>query len=152
MKKVLIAIDYHPTAEQVASAGYELAQRMEAEVCLMHVLAEVGYYGMQYPPFMGYTGYDEMAVDLNVASEMRQVAEDFVKTAASHLNDEKVSTHMAEGDTARAILDYSHEWQADLLVMGTHSHSFVEKLLMGTVASQVLEKTEIPVLMVPVKK
>lgn len=152
MKKVLIAIDYHPVAEKVAAAGYKLAKKMNAEVCLLHVLAEVGYYGMQYPPFMGYSGYDEMAVDLNVAEEMRKVAEDFLKTAANHLEDEKVSTHMTEGETSEIILNYAREWHADLIVMGTHSHSFLEKFLMGTVASKVLEKTEIPVLMVPVKK
>jgi len=36
--------------------------------------------------------------------------------------------------------------------MGTHSHSALEKLLMGTEATKVLEKTEVPVFMVPVKK
>lgn len=152
MKKVLIAIDYHPVSEKVAEAGYQLAQRMGAEVCLIHVLAEVGYYGMQYPPFLGYSGYDEMAVDINVAEEMRSIARDFLQKAADHLNDHKVTIHMAEGDTAKAILQYTKQWQADLIVMGTHSHSFVEKLLMGTVASEVMEKTTIPVLMVPVKK
>lgn len=43
MKKVLIAIDYHPNSEVVASAGYELAKSMNAEVCLLHVLAEVSH-------------------------------------------------------------------------------------------------------------
>ncbi len=152
MKKVLIAIDYHPVSEKVARAGYELAQKMNAEVCLLHVLADMSYYSMQYQPFLGYEGYDDMALDINVASEMRQVAKDYLKTAASHLNDEKVSTKLIEGDKATAILEYAEQWNADLIVMGTHSHSFLEKLLMGTVASEVLEKTEIPVFMVPIKK
>lgn len=152
MKKVLIALDYHPVAEKVAAAGHELAKQMNAEVCLLHVLAEVGFYGMQYPTFMGYDGYDEMAVDLSVAAEMRKVAENFVKKAANHLNDERVTTYMAEGDPAKAILQYADQWNASLIVMGTHSHSFLEKLLMGTVASAVLEKTKVPVYMVPVKK
>ncbi|HEY9185702.1 MAG TPA: universal stress protein [Salegentibacter sp.] len=152
MKKVLIAIDYHPISEEVVNAGYDLAKKMGAEVCLIHVLADVAYYGMQYQPFLGYEGYNETAIDLNVASEMREVAEDYLDKAAAHLNDEKVGKHLAEGDTARAILDYAEKWPADLIVMGTHSHSFLEKLFVGTVAAQVLEKTKIPVYMVPVKK
>ncbi len=152
MKKVLIAIDYHPVSEEVVNAGYELAKKMSAEVCLVHVLADVAYYGIQYQPFMGYEGYSETAIDLNVASEMREVAENYLEKAAEHLNDEKVGRHLAEGDTARALLDYADEWQADLIVMGTHSHSFLEKLIMGTVAAQVLEKTKVPVYMIPVKK
>lgn len=152
MKKVLIAIDYHPVSEKVVDAGYKLAKKMGAEVCLIHVLADVSYYGMHYQPFMGYEGYNEAAIDLNIADEMREVAEDYMKTAAEHLNDQKVCWKLLDGDAASAILDYAKEWHADLIVMGTHSHSFLEKLLMGTIAAKVLEKTEVPVFMVPVKK
>jgi|TARA_R100000501_G_C2620932_1_gene114172 nucleotide-binding universal stress UspA family protein len=152
MKRILIAIDYHPVSEKVAEAGYKLAKQLDAKVCLLHVMANVSYYGIDYPTFMGYSGYDEMAVNLDIAQEMRGVVEDFLETAAKHLDDEKVETHLAEGDAAAAILDYSKTWNADLLVMGTHSHSVFEKLLMGTVASNVLEKTEVPVFMVPIKK
>lgn len=151
MKKVLIAIDYHPVSEKIAEAGYELAKKLGAQVCLIHVVADVGYYSTQYPTFMGYDGYG-VAADLNVASEMRKYAEDYLESAASHLNDPQVSTHLAEGDTVDALLEYAEEWRADLIVMGTHSHSTLEKLFLGTVASKVLEKTKIPVHMVPVKK
>ena len=151
MKKVLIAIDYNPISEKVAEAGYALAQKLGAQVCLIHVVADISYYSAQYPTFMGYDGYG-MTADLSVASEMRKYTEEFLESAASHLKDPTVSTHLAEGDTANAILDYSEEWNADLIVMGTHSHSTLEKLFLGTVASKVLEKTKIPVHMVPVNK
>lgn len=152
MKKVLIAIDYNPSSQKVAETGHELAKLMGAEVCLIHVMSEMSHYGMRYPTFMGYEGYDPGAVDLEMINEMHKVTEDYLKSAASHLNDPNVITHLAEGDAANVLLEYSEQWNADVLVMGTHSHSALEKLLMGTVASKVLEKTNIPVYMVPVKK
>lgn len=152
MKKVLIAIDYNPSSQKVAEKGYELAKLMGAEICLIHVMAEVAHYNMRYPTFMGYEGYDAGAVDMNMINEMRSVTEDYLRSAADHLNDPDVSTHLADGDAGRAILDYSKEWNADLIVMGTHSHSTIEKLLMGTVTSTVIEKTEVPVYLIPVKK
>ena len=151
MKKVLIAIDYNPVSEKVAEAGYELAKMMGAQVCLMHVMADIGYYSTPFPTFMGYEGLTT-APDMNVALELRNIGEDYLQSAARHLNDETVTTYMGEGDTARSILKYAKEWQANLIVMGTQSHSALEKILLGTVASKVLEKTEIPVYMVPVKK
>lgn len=151
MKKVLIGLDYNPNSEGVVRKGYELAKKLGAEVCLIHVLADVSYYGVNYPSFMGYEGYNEMAVDLNVISELREVARDYVKTAAKHLNDPNVSTHMAEGPTSTAILNYAEEWNADMIVLGTHSHSVLEKVLMGTTASHILEKTKIPVFLIPIK-
>lgn len=150
MKKVLIAIDYHPTSEKVAEAGYELAKTLKAEACLIHVIGNERYYNMEYPTFLGYEGFD-YPVDLQVNSEIRKVAEDYVKKAASHLDD-SVETHVGVGETADIILDYAKTWKADLIVLGTHSRSLLEKIFMGTEATHILEKTLIPVYMVPVKK
>ena len=151
MKKVLIGLDYNPKSEIVAQKGYELAKKLGAEVCLIHVLADVSYYGVNYPSFMGYEGYNEMQVDINVIAELREVARKFLESAATHLDDASVTTYLADGPTSLAILDYAREWGADLIVLGTHSHSVLEKVLMGTTASRILERTEVPVYMIPVK-
>lgn len=152
MKKILIAIDYNPSSQKVAETGYELAKLMGGEVCLIHVMAEIAHYGMKYPTFMGYEGYDAGAIDIEMMNEMHKVTEEYLKSAAKHLNDPAVITHLAEGDAANVILEYAEQWNASVIVMGTHSHSVLEKLLMGTVASKVIEKTKVPVYMVPVKK
>lgn len=148
MKKVLIALDYNPNSEKVVNKGKELAELMRAEICLLHVLAEVRYYGMQYEPFMGYEGY-AFPVDFRIQEEFVKVAQDYLEKTAAHIGKENVSTHLAEGDTAKCILDYAETWQADVIVMGTHSHGALEKIFLGTVASGVLEHTKTPVYMVP---
>ncbi len=150
MKKVLITIDYNPNSETVVQKGYEMAQLMDAEICLLHVLADVGFYGMQYEPFMGYDGY-VFPADYNIHDEYIKVAEDYLEKTKIHLAGANITTHLAEGETAKSILEYSEKWGASLIVMGTHSHSTLEKIFLGTVASSVLERTKIPVLMVPVE-
>lgn len=150
MKKVLIALDYNPISEKVVYKGNELAKLMDAEICLFHVLAEMRYYGMQYESFMGYDGY-AFPVDYKIQDEFVKVAQDYLNKTAQHLGGKNVTTHLAEGDTAKKILEYAEDWGADLIVMGTHSHSTLEKLFLGTVASTVLERTKIPVYMVPVE-
>lgn len=151
MKKVLITLDYNPNSEKVVNMGYELAKLMDAEVCLFHVLAEVRYYGMQFEPFMGYEGY-AFPVDFRIQEEFVNVAKDYLEKTATHLGGNNISTHLAEGDTAQKILEYAEEWKADVIVMGTHSHGALERLFLGTVASSVLERTKIPVHMVPTGK
>lgn len=153
MTKVLIAIDYNPVSEEVAEKGYALAKRLDAEICLLHILNEVGFYEPHYPTFLGYEGYTAfVGPDFDLSTEMRNIAEDFLKKAAEHLGDPRVSTHLAEGDTSKTLLSYAEEWEADVIVMGTHSHSTLEKLLLGTVAEKVIEKTQVPVYLVPIKK
>ncbi|HLV62425.1 universal stress protein [Galbibacter sp.] len=149
MRKVLIAIDYNPTSEKVVTDGYKLAQSLNAEVCLIHVITNLQYYGAQYPVFMGFESMN-LTYDPKIHDQMKKIAEDYVATVASHIGDPQLKTHVAEGDTAKEILDYAKQWGADFIVMGTHSHSAFEKLLIGTVANAVLEKTTIPVHMVPV--
>lgn len=157
MKKVLIAIDYHPTAEKVAEEGHKLAKQLGAQTCLVHVRAESSYYDTSYRNFFGLEGYGmaadpALATDPSLSSEVKNTTDDFLESAARHLNDSSVGTHMAEGDTDTAILAYADEWQADMIVMGTHSRSGLEKMLMGNVTAKVLEKTKVPMYMVPVEK
>ena len=45
IKKVLIAMDYDETSQKVAEQGFSMAQAMNAEVLLLHVISEQpGYY------------------------------------------------------------------------------------------------------------
>ena len=53
MKKILIALDYNPSAEKIAEAGYALAKATNAAVILMHVVADPVYYSnLDYSPIM----------------------------------------------------------------------------------------------------
>ena len=57
--KVLIALDYNPTAKKVAELGFSMAKSMNAEIVLLHVAIDpVLYSASGYSPIMGFTGYD----------------------------------------------------------------------------------------------
>jgi nucleotide-binding universal stress UspA family protein len=45
---------------------------------------------------------------------------------------------LLEGDPAEEIIRYATESQADMIVMGTHGRTGLERLLMGSVAEKVL--------------
>jgi nucleotide-binding universal stress UspA family protein len=53
-----------------------------------------------------------------------------------------------EGDPASEIVRYSRDAGMDLIVMGTHGRTGVERLLMGSVAEQVLRDAPCSVLVV----
>ena len=73
MKKVLIAIDYDPSAEKVAEAGYAMAMAMSADIVLLHVIAEPAYYStMEYSPIMGFTGFADPHIPEMVESELKK--------------------------------------------------------------------------------
>jgi nucleotide-binding universal stress UspA family protein len=59
-----------------------------------------------------------------------------------------VEHQLAEGDTAREILEVAREHGAGLIVMGTHGRTGLGRLLLGSVAEQVLRQSSCPVLTV----
>ena len=150
MKKVLIAVDYHPNATEVVKAGYDLAKTLNAKVCLLHVVMEFGYYNTQYPTFMGYDSFS-MGSNMNIHEDLLEVSDNYLTKISGYLEDPHVETRTEEGETADTILDYAKKWKANIIVMGTHSHSVLEKLLMGNVAKKVLEHSNVPIYMVPIK-
>lgn len=53
-----------------------------------------------------------------------------------------------EGSPAREIVDYAAGTGTDLIVMGTHGRSGVDRLLLGSVAERVVRRSPVPVLTV----
>lgn len=150
MKKVLIPISYHPVSQNIAESGYALAKKLGAEVCLMHVIKEPNYYSTTYPNFIGYGGFGgETEILRN--TQAQQMAKEFLRKVADHLESE-IQTHVARGETASCILEYAEKWAADIIVMGTHSRGILKKVFLGSKASEVLERTSVPVYFIPVKK
>src|SRR5665648_427725 len=63
MKKVLIALDYDPTAQKVAEVGFSMAKDMNAEVTLLHVISDPAYYSavLEYSSIKERTeGYNKL--------------------------------------------------------------------------------------------
>jgi nucleotide-binding universal stress UspA family protein len=64
----------------------------------------------------------------------------------------KVSLHEPTGTVAEEILNQAGVLQADLIVMGTHGHGAMYKLLVGSATKGVLKRSKRPVLLVPVHR
>jgi nucleotide-binding universal stress UspA family protein len=65
-------------------------------------------------------------------------------------DDVAVETNIVEGSPARDIATYATENPTDLVVMGTHGRSGVDRLLLGSVAERVVRSSPVPVLTVRV--
>ncbi len=154
MKKILIALDYDPSAEQIAKTGYELAKAMDAEAVLIHIIADALYYSsLEYSPVMGYTGFSSPdMVPLVNMDELKTASLEYLEQTKKHLNDDSIQVIVGEGDCADAILDAAAEINADVIVLGSHSRRGLDKILMGSISEKVLHHSSIPLLMIPTKK
>jgi nucleotide-binding universal stress UspA family protein len=153
MKKILIALDHNAGAQKVAEAGYELAESLHAHTILLHVTSHATYFSsLNYSPILGFDSFSNLdVVQTNTVEELKRTAEDYLDNLKLSLSDETIETVVQEGDYAENILQTAKEMNADLIVMGTHSRKGLDKVLLGSVAENVLHHTTIPLFIIPVK-
>ena len=154
MKKVLIALDYNPTAQKVAETGFSLAKSMNAEVILLHVTANPIFYStLGYSPIMGFDGFTNMSPTvMDSIDGIKDAALQFLDKTRQHLGDDTIQTRVKEGDFAETILETAKEMHANIIVMGSHSQKWLENILIGSVAEKVLHQTSIPLFIIPTRK
>ncbi len=153
MKKVLITLDYDPTAQKVAETGYTLAKSLGAKTTLLHIITDAHYYStVGVNPILGFTNYANVVPLLLENTENLEVETlKFLERTKSHLGDATIDTIVKQGDFADSILETAKEIGADIVVMGSHSRRWLENILMGSVTEKVLKNTEIPLFIVPLK-
>jgi nucleotide-binding universal stress UspA family protein len=154
MKKVLIALDYNPTAQKVAEVGFSMAKSMDAEVILLHVITDPVFYSTAgYSPIMGFNGYIDMGpIQLDSVDGLKNASLQYLNKSKQHLGDNTIRTMVKEGDFADTILQTAKEEHSDIIVIGSHSRKWLENIVMGSVTEKVLHHTSIPLFIVPTKK
>jgi nucleotide-binding universal stress UspA family protein len=154
IKKVLIALDFDPTAQKVAETGFSLAKAIGAEVTLLHVISDpLHYSAYKQITVMGFAGYDNtVPLILGSEEELKKESLRFLKKSKEHLGDNSIKTTVKEGDVADSILEAAEKLHADIIIIGSHSRKWLENIVMGSVAEKVLRQTVLPLLLIPTKK
>lgn len=154
IKKVLIALDYDRSAKEVAQLGFSIAKAMEGEVILLHVLAEMAYYSTPgYTPILGFSDFSHTQfMEMVDVDGLKKAGKLFLERIKNHLGDESITTIIEEGEVADMVLKTALRAHVDIIVIGSHSRKWLEKVLVGSTAEKVLGQTTKPLLIVPVKE
>jgi len=150
MKKVLIALDFDPTAQKVAETGFELASSLGAEITLLHVIVDPIYYSsIESFPILGYTGSIVTPMQMLNTDETKKESGLFLEKIKQHLKSDSIQTLIKEGDFATMILKSAEELHSDIIVMGSHSRRWLDEILMGSVTEEVLHRASVPLFIIP---
>ncbi len=85
-------------------------------------------------------------VDSYYAEETQKVIAPITEFLAHH--NLAAHTEWKVGNVGETIASFADEGKFDLLVMGSHGHGSIGNLVMGSVATQVLSRCKVPVLLV----
>ncbi|HEY4326608.1 MAG TPA: universal stress protein [Mucilaginibacter sp.] len=155
IKKILIGIDDGKHAEHAAEYGFDIARKFKAAVGLVNIIEPViipqssgGIDPIMGMPMQG-VGIEEVELLDIQKNQSENITDRIIKKFAGGIE----VAHFSEfGSTADGILNCSKEFKADLIVLGTHSRTGFDRLLMGSVAEHVVRHSDVPVLVVPMKE
>lgn len=139
---VLAAVDFSSVTEAVMRALREMAAAMPVQVRLVHVA----------PPEPDFIGYEPgpRAVRGQVAVEHRTRHQN-LQRLADELRAAGIETTalLLQGPTVETLLAEAERTTATLIVLGSHGHTAVYDLLVGSVSEGVVRRSKVPVLLVP---
>ena len=142
-KRVLIPLDGSGLAEQALPHAIAQAQRFEAELVLLRVLAP-----LPSAPLLGEVARSRAKASSNVLA--REYLERVVASVQEH--DIPVQMATAQGSPPLAITEFAEANEVDLIVMSTRGQSGLSRWLMGSVADRVVRGANVPVQLVRTRK
>jgi len=77
---------------------------------------------------------------------LNKEAQSFLNKARDEAGGAEVETHILAGEPEDEIVRFAEEKSCDLIVMGSHGHKGLVKLLIGSVAERVIGRAHCPVL------
>jgi nucleotide-binding universal stress UspA family protein len=138
-KKILFPVDLSDVSPKIAPWVIMVAEKFEAEICLLFVVRAFEYY----TPFCHVPGEIESFVS-GIIKGAGEKIEEFVKTDLKDCSHCK--TKVVSGDPAHGILDYIASEDIDLVIMGTHGRKGLDRVFFGSVADRVVKMSSVPVL------
>lgn len=136
-KTILHPTDFSETADTALAVAAAMARDYGATLVLLHV--------WQLPVMIAG---DVGPVPVPNADEIYASTKSRLAALQLPVPVNQVERLVAEGDPAQETLRAADATHADLIVMGTHGRGVIGRLLLGSVAEQVLRKAPCPVLTV----
>ncbi|MES2508517.1 MAG: universal stress protein [Pseudomonadota bacterium] len=139
---ILVPIDGSSTANQAIQKAAAVAKAFNAKVTVVCIIDTYAFTGVGTEFAYGQDEYLKAAT---------KEAHDAIEAARSQFaaNGTAASASVLEGQAVyKSILEAAETAGADLIVMGSHGRKGLQKLVLGSVAAQVLSHTHLPVMIV----
>jgi len=136
--RILVPLDGSELSAAIVPVVAGLGRPLHAVIELLHVLEA-----------MPLAGYPDFALSLAGEGSGGGAAREYLERAAAPLAAEavKVECVVLEGPVVTMITRHAADTGADLVAMSTHGRSGMARLLVGSVAQQVLRTADVPILL-----
>jgi nucleotide-binding universal stress UspA family protein len=144
LKKVLVATDFEDASGIALQYARTLAAAFGSTLHVLHVTED-----LTVMPAIALEGY--YGVPIEVQEDVERAEREQVQTVLTEDDRQRFhaeATTVTSARIAATIVGYARDNQFDLIVMGTHGRRALRRLLMGSVAEEVIRTAPCPVLTV----
>lgn len=155
IQTILCGTDLSDNTRQVFRLAVSQARRYEARLLMLNVVEPLGSTGTAI--IASYLSGEE-ATKINqesaqgILAVMREKLDAYCKEELSSFGLDwvpPINILVATGNPCEQILEVAKKYEADMIIMGTSTRSFLASAIMGTTARRVARHSEIPILLVP---
>ncbi len=138
IKKIVCALDLADHSKQVAEYATMMAKLFNASVIAVYAAPTMTQYtGFHVPPSTIDDFVGEIVTGANSA---------MAEFVATNFQGIEVKSEIVVGYAAEEIIALSDREEADLIVMGTHGRTGIDRILFGSVAEKVVKNSKVPVM------
>ncbi|MFN7591111.1 MAG: universal stress protein [Planctomycetota bacterium] len=141
MPGIVLTTDLSEESKRAFAPVRALAARLGLPVTLLSVLEDLPFEPTAGGLMAVYPDRTQMKRDWE--SAMQAAADLFGRDVC------KQAVVVEAADVPRAIVEHAHAQKADYIAMATHGRSGLRRLLLGSVAEQVVRHAHVPVLLYP---
>ena len=149
ISKILVGIDGSESAFNAANYAIDLCVKFNSEIILLSIVPSKIHHGDSSGVF-GMVSQSYLNDYKKEAEKWFKEIINNVKNEETFENEQKIKTDIITTpfSIAASILNYAEERDVDLILIGTRGNSGLKKMLLGSVASDIVTYSYCPVLII----
>lgn len=141
IKTIIVPIDFSETSDMLMEYAVTFVKSFGAKLYIIHVVDDFNKYS--------YISIPHISMD-KIMEEVYKTADMELKRYCSEKLDGRAEYELilSKGEAYKEILKFSGEKGVDLILIGTHGMSGLERVLFGSTAERVIRGAKCPIMMV----
>lgn len=144
MKNILCPIDFSDYTEKVLDLAVNLAQRDNAAIHIVYVLAAINYHDLLVADSYLSYGAEMIAEERKESQERMNILK--TKYEKDFPNQQFAATVLETQNTEDGILEAAEKVNADCIIIGSHGRRGFTRFLLGSVAETILREAKCDVI------
>lgn len=144
IRRILVPVDFSERSVPALRYALDIAKEMGARVDVVHVWEPPAYVAPDMMVSLAEEDGDRTIAELartEISKEMQRLLEEL-----NERGDGGVKGRLEVGAVPKTIINLANSGEYDLVVIATHGRTGISRLVLGSVAEQVVRSAECPVL------